>query len=459
MNSKYNNLHPILAFLVIALIVTLSRLPFLGTGYGSVPDAWRVFIAAQHLIATGVYVPSRFPGYPLPEYFYALLLKVGLSSAFMFELPVAILSGIAVGLFFILLLPLGYIAAVGLSFALAFTPVFFIASTASIDYMYGFAFFMAATLAAFRGKVVYSGVFLGLAAASRSTYALAYIPLALALLDFRFDRETISANFRKLIIFAAISGGTALIFYAQLFYEYGISFLTFYGGTRPIFQVLRELARDVFGQIGDIGIALAVIASMLALLRKRWRIQDHRRILLFSLTTAAIYLLIFFRLPHRAAYLIPVLPALYVWLGVGISARWRLVLPAVLLASCFLVLKHESGRVWLAWEGPILSDQRNQQTFQCIATEVAIKARSLDSDSYIFAGWLMPMLEVLLPDKLSDRLAYSFDKELLINFRAHDTKRTFRFLTIDRVDQYVREVSPEQIPVSEIIDTTTRCPN
>jgi hypothetical protein len=208
-----------LTFGFIALVITISRLFFVGTSYGSAADAWRVVVAARHLIATGVYVPSRFPGYPLPEYFYALLLKVGLSSAYMFELPVAILSGIAVGLFFFLLLPFGYIAAIGLSLSLAFTPVFFIASSASIDYLYGFAFFMAATLAAFRGAVLWSSLFLGLAVASRPTYALAYFPLALALVEFRFDRDTISRSFRKLIVFSVISGGTALIFYAQLFYE------------------------------------------------------------------------------------------------------------------------------------------------------------------------------------------------------------------------------------------------
>jgi hypothetical protein len=364
----------------------------------------------------------------------------------MFELPVAILSGMAVGLFFLFLLPLGYIVAVSLSLSLAFTPVFFIASTASIDYIYGFAFFMAATLAAFRGAVLWSSLFLGLAAASRPTYALAYIPLVLAVLEFRFDRATISRSFRKLIVFSMVSGGMALIFYAPLFYQYGTSFLTFNSSNRPYyFQVLRKLPRDVFGQIGELGIALTVAVSALAFFNRRWQIRDYWRVLLFSFTTAAIYSLLFLLLPDRTAYLIPVLPALYVWLGLSVPPRWTLALPAFLLASCFLVLKHESGRVSLVPEGPIPMDQRYQQNFQCIANEVAIKARALDANTYIASGYLLPTLQVLLPDNLSNHLVYSIQT-------ATRLLATSRFLTIDRIN------SDSRVPISDTVDTITRCP-
>jgi hypothetical protein len=435
-----------LTLVIIAFMVTISRLFFIGTSYGSGADAWRVVVASRHLNSTGVYVPSRFPGYPLPEYFYTILLKVGLSSAFMFELPVAILSGIAVGLFFFLLLPFGQIAAIGLSLSLAFTPVFFIGSIEAIDYMYGFAFFMAATLAAFRGAVLWSSLFLGLAAASRPTYAFAYIPLALVLLDFRVDRDTISRSFHKLILFSVLSGGTALIFYAQLFYEYGISFLTFDDSSRPnYFQILRQLPHDVFGQIGERGIVLTVTASALAVFKTGSKIPHHRRVFLFSSTTAAIFFLLFLRLPDETAYLIPTIPAFYVWLGLIVPPRWTLALPVFLLASCFLVLNHENGRVRLVGEGPILMDQRYQQNFQCIANEVAIKARALGANTYIASGFLLPTLQVLLPDNLSSHLVYSIKTATML-------PASSRFLTIDRVN------SDSRVPILDTVDTITRCP-
>ena len=34
-------------FVLIILVVLLSRIPFLANGYGKDPDAWRVYLAAQ----------------------------------------------------------------------------------------------------------------------------------------------------------------------------------------------------------------------------------------------------------------------------------------------------------------------------------------------------------------------------------------------------------------------------
>jgi hypothetical protein len=457
MSSTYLGRPPALwIFLLIALTVTLSRLHFLGTSYGSVPDAWRVFMASQHLAATGEYVPSRFPGYPLPEYFYALMAKAGFSSAFVFELPVAILSAIAAGLFFLILLPFGYLPAAALSFALAFTPAYFVASTQSIDYIYGFTFFVAAALAAFRGKTILCGVLLGLAAASRPTYALAYIPLALALLDFRFEREELLSSLKKLAVLAAVSAGTAAIFYAQLFYEYGLSFLTAVEGSPSFLELVRSVPLQMFGSIGVLGMALAAMATIVAFLKHKGSFVQHRSLLLFALTTAVIYLLVFFRLPNRTAYLLPVLPAIYICLAAGLSPRWAAALPAVLLASGFLSIKHEGLRLG----GVVLADQRYQESFRCVSAEVANKARNLDAETYILAGYLFPTLKVLMPGSLSQRVIYAVDEVTPEGYRAHEEDRllplTTRFLVIDRVEPSIRGF-PGQPQIQGSIDTTTGC--
>ena len=53
--------------LLLLIAVALSRLPFLGTGYGINVDAWRVARVARQLSETGLYEVSRFPGYPVQE--------------------------------------------------------------------------------------------------------------------------------------------------------------------------------------------------------------------------------------------------------------------------------------------------------------------------------------------------------------------------------------------------------
>jgi hypothetical protein len=436
----------------------------LGTNYGSNPDAWRVVIAARHLTETGIYTPSRFPGYPLPEYFYAFLWKVGLSSPFLFDLPAAILSGVIAGLFFNLVLPLGYLRAAAISLALAFTPIFFIAGTQSIDYVWGLTFFVASALAAFRDDVLVSGVLLGFAAASRPTYALAYVPLALTLLKFRLDRRVLYDRLSKLLPFTAVAAGVAITFYAPLFYEYGVSFLTFSGGIRSLSETFRTMTIGVFGSIGTIGIAAALITSIVTFFAKGAVERDHSRFLLFALITAAIYCLIFFRVPHQAAYLLPVLPALYIWLGLSLPTRWLLPLGPVLVASCFLNIGHEGVLPRLKWNGPVLADRYYRHSLSCIASEVTNAAHSLDDDTYIVAGHLKPTLMVLAPPSVSRHLIYAIPiPHLASPFHSSDSSEegtrlrnhpNSQILVIDRASSY----AARDVPVAGTIETVTTCP-
>src|SRR5580658_9355025 len=62
---------------LLVLAVLLTRLPFLGAGYGLHADNWRVALAARHISETGVYEASRMPGYPVQEYVCSLFWRTG----------------------------------------------------------------------------------------------------------------------------------------------------------------------------------------------------------------------------------------------------------------------------------------------------------------------------------------------------------------------------------------------
>ena len=64
-------------FLLAAALVLLTRLPFLGPGYGADPDSWRVAWAARAIATTSRYEASRFPGYPLQEFASSLVWRGG----------------------------------------------------------------------------------------------------------------------------------------------------------------------------------------------------------------------------------------------------------------------------------------------------------------------------------------------------------------------------------------------
>src|SRR5580658_9230555 len=62
---------------LLVLAVLLTRLPFLGAGYGVHADNWRIALAARHISETGVYEASRFPGYPIQEVVCSWFWKTG----------------------------------------------------------------------------------------------------------------------------------------------------------------------------------------------------------------------------------------------------------------------------------------------------------------------------------------------------------------------------------------------
>ena len=206
---------------VVGLLVFLSRLPFLGHGYGSDADGWRAMLAAQHFLSSGHYVPSRPPGYPIPEFFDALMLWLGLGDSWWVSLGTALMSGLTAFWLLPAFLPLGREKALPLSLAFAFTPVVFVASLGAMDYLWASAFFLAATWCAWRGRLLGAAVLLGLAAACRPTYALGYIPLALMLIDLRLSSLRTRETWRKLIVLAAVSGGLTLAFFVPALLEIG----------------------------------------------------------------------------------------------------------------------------------------------------------------------------------------------------------------------------------------------
>ena len=64
-------------FVLLAILVFLSRLPFLANGFGIDGDSWSVAITAKQLHDTGLYVPSRLPGFPVHEFLCSLAVNYG----------------------------------------------------------------------------------------------------------------------------------------------------------------------------------------------------------------------------------------------------------------------------------------------------------------------------------------------------------------------------------------------
>jgi hypothetical protein len=221
--------------------------------------------------------------------------------------------------------------AVLLCTVLAVTPVFVIASTTSMDYVYGLAPFLAGWVLLEAGAArPWVAMVFAVSAMSR----LSYLPLIVAVICLApspwYGRRW---RFQCAAIFAAL----VVVGYLPAFYHANAT-LRFLGANRPDGQGLlglfgRVLVKPtlVLGMVGTLAVAALVVLavrSSRAAARPGW----GERWLLVPL---ALQLLLWIWLPVEPSYLLPALAILIVWLARPTSGRaFR---STLLLLVCALV--------------------------------------------------------------------------------------------------------------------------
>lgn len=280
-------------------LVLLSRLPFLDAGYGLNIDAWRVARAAREIATTGEYSVSRFPGYPLQEITCALFWRGGPCAL---NALTAIFSAVAATAFAVIVRKLGCRDWFLAGLALAATPIFFVSSVCSKDYMWGLAFVLLSLLSALNYRPAVAGALLGLAIGCRPTSAAMALPIALVVADGP------PHGWRSIAKFAAAASIIALLAFMPAFFRYGIGFLTFYANhPRPTGSLI--LIRSTFEVWGGFGLIALGIAAGGAWLARKQPHSNNPRIVWSILLILAIYITAYLRLPDQAGYLLPIVPA------------------------------------------------------------------------------------------------------------------------------------------------------
>jgi hypothetical protein len=442
------------------VVVLLSRLPLLGHGYGSDPDAWRAISAAQHLTDTGTYLPSRVPGYPLPEYVDAIMLYLGVGSSLGIGLISALLSGASAALFFHLLLPLGRTRAVAGTLAMSFTPVVYIAGLGAMDYMWGLTFFLAATSCMLSRRVWWAAIFLGLAAASRPSYALAILPVGLLYVDYDLRQLRNPVVWRQLAALVLCSGLIALAFFLPAFLNVGVQTPKVYGNWE---YLAYNGSLGLFGIAGFAGVACAVVSAWINK-RRGIPLPDPlgRKLNGWALTVLVLYGLLFVRLPDEASYLMPALLGLY-WLLCRYARHIMLwVLTTLLLASCFFFsLDRRQGIMSFNMSGPVIREIDTQNERSCVAAVVKHKlAASPDGFDYVIAGAYRPQLLVEVGAPLSERILYTVRPDSggkLVDTEGVPIPNNARLLLLDRVTNQQSEVWPIPEGRASVLDSYKDC--
>ncbi len=383
---------------VLALLFVLTRAPMLNLGYGADSDAWRVAITARWLWAHHEYLPSRLPGYPLHELSAALLIGggwlatntatmlVSLAGVFLFA---AILRRCAVE-------PKGL-----LTLTFAFTPLLWINSTVTMDYLWAQTGVLAAYLLLLHRRPALAGVALGVAAGFRLV-SLAFLgPFLLILL-----RERAFGAAGRLTV-AALTA--AAIVFAPEWTRYG-TYMFGFADWRPTWgEFARTLGVEAGSLLTSGGLALIALLSLPQLRRLPRLIRRDGH---FAAWLAAVLVItaVFVRLPLEEAYLIPAVPFAYLVMA-------RLLRRPALVAACAVIVAGGFVDVYTAhpvgWSDPraiwylrpeqgrVLVDRELRVQRMRIMEEV--RRYPLPDHAVITLGYYYPIFAELFHDRVTLR--------------------------------------------------------
>jgi hypothetical protein len=343
-------------------------------GYGADNDTWAMLGTWDVLRAQGRYVPSRFQGYPLAE------VAIGSTS----ELAGHWLSGALSAALGCACIALTYdlvhrrlhdrTNTILFVSVLAATPVFVIAATTSVDYLYGLTCFLAGWVLLERNRSPLAvGVLFGLAAAGRITY----LPLGLLVIVLAPGVPRIATPWIKSIGATLFVGIGAYV--PALVAAHGS--LSSFSADRPTDQGLSGFAAraglkavSVLGIVASVILVAGVVFALRTLRAQHTTVGGER----WLLAPIALLVAIWVWLPLEPSYLLPVLVLLLVWLsGSGLVAAMRPIMITIVVSL-----------IVFAWADPQLFAYTYQSRYghgTCAAT----KATGFTIRPHIIAGPLL----------------------------------------------------------------------
>lgn len=381
------------AFLLLLLLVLLSRLPFLFAGYGSDADAWRVAATAYRLQEEGVYRVSRMPGYPLHEFLAAPFVLAG-------GAPLANATSLAAML--LLLAAWRRLTRTAarhpalLLVCLAFTPVLWKNSTTTMDYLWSLLFIILSferLLSADPGKhtagFVTPGALLGFAVGFRPANAVMILPLLVLLRTRRTPLRATSAFFAGACVAALLSFLPVLAAYGPLVWVTQTVALNAAPPSPPGEHLLLFAYRSTY-LLGP----LAVIAALFILCRGGRvpagppKAGDPPPPVLAAGAAAPFLLYLLF--PYEREYLIPSIPFVFLLLDRVATRAHLLIFTAAVVSLAVVtpdVVRHSGFRGTPGLnlhDGLLQQHVRTQQRIRALREELG--TLPLDGPAVVMAG-------------------------------------------------------------------------
>ncbi len=308
---------------VLLFIVIISRIPLLVGGFGADGDGWRVAKSSLTLWNTGEYNISRFPGFPAYEILQAPL--IGLGGSFASNSATLIVFIISLVIFRKIITQWNIPNANILVVTYAFLPILWKNSALTMDYVWGLCGILAALLLLIKKRFLVAGILLGLAAGTRISHIVYFIPFF-----FLFERT----ERKQWFIFSATAVTTMFICYLPVALSPTYQqIVTDYVADVRQFPQWKRFAFFSYRFIFSIGLLgfFSVIVIFLFNSKKIATLLKEKSFVV-SMATVVIALVVFAILSDEREYLIPMMPFLLIVVGM-FAARTQLIVTSALLIS------------------------------------------------------------------------------------------------------------------------------
>jgi hypothetical protein len=429
-----------LTLVLAAVAVLATRLPWIGSGYGSDPDGYRVVIVARQIARSGVYEASRLPGFPVYEYLTTLS---AWSAPWVSNAVTALFSVASFVLFAIIARELGVRRYLLIALAFAMTPLVYVSSCCTMDYMAALAGQLAATYAVLRRRPALAGVLLGLSVGCRITAGALALPLCLWILL----SSARAAAIRQCLVFGVTLLLSAALCFLPVWRRYGAGFFSFYDNDwyPPLDVVLTRALPLVWGGLGLLALLGLLFAAPLYYRFTRGALDDARtrHALVLALVAVALYLIAFLRLPDEAGYLLPVVPFVLLVIALLVPPGAVAALAAALLLSSWIGWQH--GRPTL--EGAIVEDHLVRQSQQRSTQAIIDAVAKLPDNATIVSAWALPRIELALDGDRQGSRQYVYLVENLGDYQ-HYLQQGRQLYYLPGVDLY--ESQAHELELSEL---------
>ncbi|MCD6459511.1 hypothetical protein J7L67_02445 [bacterium] len=380
------------------------RLPFLLVcpGYGSDPDAWRVVYAAEKIASCGNYYASRLPGYPVHEFVCSVFVN---SAPFLLNTLTLIFSSFAIA-FFVLIIKKFKLQNIFISgLTLAFTPILFVNSLVTLDYVWALAFILGSLYFILEQRPITAGIMLGIAIGCRLTSGAMCLPIGLIFL------QKNQRDYKRLSCFIISSLIIGAVCFTPVFLKYGREFFSYNPPADiSIHKILRRMAFQVWGDIGFYAIIISIlIQAMIFLFTKKKKPVEFFGNLTLTACFASIllYIICFLKLPDEAAYLIPAIPFVLLLLNVFLRKKIFIFVCLAIVVSAFITLQKK-------YLPPFPARYRQRVYRQNMIDDVSsfIKNNSNEKKVIVCFDWY-PFLAVGLGKPKKTKFLFDLDKPLL----------------------------------------------